>query len=109
MSNILRRLRKLKTRLTDNCGLAPHSEGLGDPSAQAACRIRHNECSLCSATPVVKYASPTASPGIPSASPLSTGRYRACSKTPKATYESVANGSPGRQSWGPLQHLREPS
>ena len=26
MSNLLRRLRKLETRLTDNSGLAPHSE-----------------------------------------------------------------------------------
>jgi hypothetical protein len=29
-----------------------------DPSAQPACRIRHNECSLCFAMPVVKYAFP---------------------------------------------------
>jgi hypothetical protein len=66
MSNILRRLRKLKTRLTDNCGLAPHSEGLGDPSAQAAAEFATMSAVFAPPRRSSNTHSPTASPGIPS-------------------------------------------
>ena len=49
---------------------------------KAACRIRHNQCNLC-------FASPAVDPRIPPASPFSPVRYRACSDIPNVLWKEI--------------------